>query len=136
MIKNPNAGITADMTLEQASKKYSATPIAETAEMSIFEDDNGNVVAKNKITGKTIWTAKGLAKTKSHGTTINLPSVGLTTFYKQDGSSFDAVQLDDKATGMTTFKDPSTGLSINPYAMGASKTKPEKKSLVEQYLGE
>lgn len=96
-----NFGINA---LEAQLKTAQATAI-QASDVETFTDANGNVTAKNKVTGKTLWTAKvgrsGSATPNIQVRPIADPITGHVQYFEQI----------NKDTGKTEYRDVSGNLA-------------------------
>lgn len=120
-----NFGINA---LEAQLKTAQATAI-QASDVETFTDANGNVTAKNKVTGKTLWTAKvgrsGSATPNIQVQPIADPTTGNVQYFEQT----------NKDTGKIEYRDVSGNL-VDPAKVQIGKKADPMDVLINGILGD
>lgn len=113
----------------EAQLKTSQVTAIQASDVETFTDANGNVTAKNKVTGKTLWTAKvgrsGSATPNIQVQPIADPITGNVQYFEQT----------NKDTGKIEYRDVSGNL-VDPANVQIGKKADPMDVLINGILGD
>lgn len=100
------------------------------SDIETFTDENGNVVAKNKITGQTMWTSRGIGRSGSAS-----PNIQVTPIADQTTGNIKYIQQKDGA-GNILYLDAATGKKVDAATVQLEKGKDKFDLFLDDILGE
>lgn len=92
----------------EEQRKAEAAATLPVASIQTFVDENGDVVAKNKVTGETLWTATGIGRAG-----LASPNITVNPIADPVTGNFKYTEVRDKGTGEVRYLDAS-GKEVPP----------------------